>query len=143
MSAPTIWTFLYGSYINFDVLKEVDITPEHYAIARLNGYDIHIGPLANLIPSDQHCVYGIIATTTHEELDRLYTHAQEKLGGVYLPEAVIIQTQRGSLRPALCYIAHDIAPAPASDEYIDRIVNPGHAYGFPQWYIDRLNSFRP
>jgi hypothetical protein len=136
MADTAVWTFFYGSYINFEVLKEVDLAPEHFAIARLNGYDIRIQPLANLVPSDQHCVYGITATATHAELDRLYTHAQDVLGSIFLPEAVIIQTQRGSLRPVLCYIGHEMDPAPATNDYIDGIVNPAHAYGFPKWYID-------
>jgi hypothetical protein len=32
---------------------------------------------------------------------------------------------------------------PATNDYIDRIVSPARAYGFPQWYINHLESFRP
>jgi hypothetical protein len=30
-----------------------------------------------------------------------------------------------------------------SNDYIDRIVGPAKEYGFPDWYIARLESFRP
>lgn len=139
----SVWTFFYGSYMNFDILKEVDLVPEQFEVARLNGFDIQIRPLANLIRSDQHCVYGIVATATHEELSHLYAHAQDVLGGVYLPEAVLVETLDGKWRPALCYIAPSMEPRPAADNYVDRIVKPARAFGFPAWYIDRLESFRP
>ncbi len=143
MSDPKVVTFFYGSYINPAVLREVDLVPDRIEVARLPGFDIEIRPLANLVPSDQHTVYGILATTTHAELERLYAHAREKLGGVYVPHPVLAYTLDGRAEPALCYIAPRLAPAPAAPDYVDRIVEPGQAYGFPAWYIDRLESFRP
>ena len=142
MKNRKVWTFFYGSYINLNVLKEVDLVPEDYEVARLDGFDIRIAPLANLVRSERHCVYGIVATATHEELKRLYAHAEHDLGGVYLPEAVLAQTLDFTGRPALCYIASSMNPSKASDDYIDRIVKPARKFGFPEWYIERLDSFR-
>jgi hypothetical protein len=143
MKQPKVWTFFYGSYMNLNVLKEVELTPEHYEVAKLNGFDIQIRPLANVIRSEQHCVYGIITTATHEELRRLYAHAEQVLGGIYLPGAVLVERRDGSWRPALCYIAPSMPPQPAASDYVDRIVGPAKEYGFPAWYIERLENFRP
>lgn len=68
MSDPKVVTFFYGSYMNPTVLREVDLIPDRVDVARLPGFDIEIHPLANLIASDQHTVYGILATATHAEL---------------------------------------------------------------------------
>jgi hypothetical protein len=38
-AAPQVWTFCYGSYINFEVLREVDPVPENWEVARLAGFD--------------------------------------------------------------------------------------------------------
>ncbi len=143
MTEPKVWTFFYGSYINLKVLKEVNLVPERWEVARLHGFDIRIQPRANLVRSEQHCVYGIIATTTHAELTRLYAHAKEVLGEVYLPEAVLVEMLDGKWQPALCYISPSMEPRPAANDYIDRIVGPAREYGFPDWYIQRLESFRP
>lgn len=139
---PKVTTFFYGSYINFEVLKEVDLVPESYEVARLYGFDIQINPLANLVRSDRHTVYGIVTTATHAELARLYDHAEHVLGGIYLPEAVICRTADGKFVPALCYIAPSMEPKPADNDYVERIVGPARAYGFPDWYIARLESFK-
>lgn len=140
---PTVATFFYGSYINSAVLREVDLEPARLEVARLPGFDIEIRPLANLIRSAPHSVYGIVATATHAELERLYAHARDVLGGEYLPNPVLVHNLNGQLEPALCYIAPALAPGPASPEYIARIVEPARTLGFPAWYIDRLESFLP
>ena len=143
MDDPRVLTFFYGSFINTAVLSEVELVPEHIEVARLPGYDITIRPLANLVPSDRHTVYGILATATHAELERLYFHAREVLGGVYLPHPVLAQDGAGRAQPALCYIAPSLPPAPAKAEYLARIVGPARSYGFPAWYVERLESFLP
>jgi hypothetical protein len=137
-----VWTFFYGSYMNFDVLKELGLVPDRWDVAKLSGFDLRIEPRANLVPSDQHCVYGIIATATHQELSRLYAHAKDVLGETYLPEAVLVQTPNGTWLPALCYIAATMQPGPAADDYINRIAGPAREYGFPDWYVRRIESFR-
>jgi hypothetical protein len=142
MAAPQVWTFFYGSYINRQVLAEVGLFPAQWEVARLGGFDIVIRPRANLVGSEQHSVYGILATATHAELERLYTHAKDVLGQVYLPEAVLAQTTDGKWRPALCYLAPAMEPRPAANDYIDRIAGPAREYGFPEWYVRRIESFR-
>ena len=142
MVEPKVWVFFYGSFINLDVLRGAGLVPDRVEVARLGGFDIVIRPLANLVRSDQHSVYGILATSTHTELARLYDYARDTLGGTYLPEAVLAEAA-GAWRPALCYIAPQMEPAPASNDYLDRIVVPARRHGFPDWYLARLEAFRP
>ena len=143
MPESTVWTFFYGSYMNFDVLKEVNLVPPKWEVAKLHGFDIRIQPRANLIRSNQHGVYGIIAAATHQELDRLYAHAKDALGEIYLPEAVLVETLEGKWKPALCYICPEMQPRPAANDYLNRILKPARELGFPEWYVQRLESFRP
>ena len=142
MTERKVSVFFYGSYINFAVLREVNLVPDEWEVARLPGFDISIRPRANLVRSEQHTVYGILAAATHAELDRLYAHARDVLGEVYLPEAVLVQGVSGSWRPAMCYICPAMTPRAAEDAYIDRIVRAAREYGFPSWYIARLEAFR-
>ena len=140
MAEPTVWTFFYGSFMNLDVLKQGGYVPERYEAAKLYGFDIRIQPLATLVRSDQHCIYGIVACGTREQLCRLYS---QDWVGTYLPEPVLVETLDGKWRAAFCYIAPAGESRPASNDYIDRIVGPARQYGFPAWYIARLESFRP
>jgi hypothetical protein len=107
-----------------------------------NGFDIRIAPRANLIPSDERSVYGILTQATHTELTRLYAHARDVLGEVYLPEAVLVETLTGLWRPALCYQCPEMAPRPADNSYVERIVTAAREFNFPAWYVARLESMR-
>jgi hypothetical protein len=138
-----VWTFFYGSYMNLDVLREVQLRPQAVEVATLPGYDIRIAPLANLVASDGHIVYGILATASHDELRRLYRHAEHVLGGIYLPQAVLPRSVHGSFRPALCYIAPDLPHRQAETAYVQRILTAARHFSFPEWYVQRLSSFLP
>jgi len=138
MTAPKVWVFWYGSYMNFSVLREVNLEPEAFEVARLSGFDIQIAPRANLVRSDRDCVYGIVATATHEELARLYAHAEKVLGERYLPE---VETRDGKWQPAMTYICPSMEPRPPDREYVERIVEAARQLGFPGWYMARLESF--
>jgi hypothetical protein len=152
VTGPKVWVFFYGSFINRAVLAEAGLKPDRVEVARLWGFDIRIQPLANLVRSDRHCVYGIVCEATHAELTRLYSQSWV---GTYLPVAVTVEIAGGRLLSALCYIAPEpeaapankpapaSRPTPASGDYIDRIAGPAREYGFPSWYIDRLERFRP
>ena len=137
-----VWVFFYGSYINLDVLREVNLVPGEHEVVTLSGFDIRIEPRANLVHDAMSTVYGILATATHDELDRLYTdHAKDKLGEVYLPEAVVTLDSVGHLRPALTYIAPEMNKRPAEKAYVERIAIPAERYGFPVDYVTKLRSF--
>lgn len=135
----TVRAFFYGSFINLEVLAQGGFKPKRVELAKLSGFDIRIQPLANLVRSDQHCVYGILCEATHAELAGLYGQAWV---GTYLPEAVVVETIDGRLAPALCYIAPPAEPEPAKSDYLDRIIGPARQHGFPAWYLERLESFR-
>lgn len=138
MEERSIWTFFYGSFINLDVLARVDVRPAEFEVARLTGFEIRIAPLANLVPSEGHSVYGILTRLTHPELKRLY--AQDWVG-VYRPEAVLVETADQRRVPALCYLSPPRRPSRPDPDYVRRIAGPAIEYGFPQWYVDHLRSF--
>lgn len=134
--------FFYGSYINLDVLAEMDLHPSPVQVATVAGFEIVIAPLANLLPAKGALVWGILAPMTHDELGRLYDeHAQKVLGGTYLPEAVLCLTAAGDYRPALTYISPALPSGPVSEAYVERIAGPGEGYGFPDPYLRHLRSF--
>ena len=143
MHEVPVWTFFYGSYMNLDVLREVEIVPRSWEKAKLGGFGLRICPRANLVPARDEHVYGIVANTTHEELERLYAHARDVLGERYYPHAVLVQTFSGVRRPALCYIAHNMVPRIAENAYVERISRPAREYDFPGWYVEQIESYRP
>jgi len=139
---PKVWVFFYGSYMNRDVLAEIGIKLEDLEVARLAGWHIQIHPRANVVRAETSSVHGILTRATHDELTRLYAHAKDVLGEVYLPEAVVVETRLGTWRPALCYVCPEMAPRPPDPAYVDRIVDAACEHGLPADYVARLEAFR-
>ena len=66
MTDRAVDVFFYGSYINFNVLKEVDISKRAFEVGLVNGFVLTISPLANLKYKKQGIAYGILTRLTHE-----------------------------------------------------------------------------
>ncbi|MHB8815212.1 MAG: hypothetical protein ACYDAE_18325, partial [Steroidobacteraceae bacterium] len=124
--------------------KDVGLITGEWEVSRAPGFDLRIAPRANLIRSDQNTVWGINATATHAELTRLYVdHAKGILGETYLPEAVLTYTRDGRVRAAMTYLCPHMSPRPADAAYVERIAVPAREFGFPDWYLERIERFRP
>ncbi len=133
--------FFYGSYMNFDVLAEAGIRERSFRLAHLSGYRLRISPFANLVSDNSADTYGILTQLTHKELDRLYVdHAQGKLGAIYLPKAVMVQTDDREPTPALCYVSYCLQAEEPCPDYLERILEAARKYQFPPQYINYIDS---
>ena len=143
MDARKVNVFFYGSYINFEVLAEVDIDERKFEVVSLPNFRLSIGPHANIERNASSTCFGILTRLTHSEIGRLYDeHATKILGNTYLPEPVVVYSQSGSLIPAMTYICQSMKPAKPDPGYVDRILVPAKRYGFPGEYLDFIESFK-
>jgi hypothetical protein len=138
--------FFYGSFMNPQVLEEAGFVLQQHEAARLFDYDVRARPLMTLVRAKDQLVYGISAHATQASLNRLYferwPYADRPAD--YEPRAVIVHSAADDLKswPALCYITHNRVPAPPTDEHLRRVIEPARAYGFPDWYLARLEQLR-
>jgi len=144
MSERKIQVFLYGSSINLDVLAKTGLKKRAFAPASLAGFELVIQPVANLADSGDGIVYGILANFTHAEIDQLInSHTSSLTTSLYRPEPVIVRTRGGKIVPAISYMTENLPADIADNAYIDRILKPAKNYGFPNWYLDHIEAFRP
>lgn len=132
-----IAAFFYGSFIRQEVMNASGFHPKNIEVATLRGYDIDFDPHANIFRSDEHSICGILVYPSHEELNTMYGRDGV---GVFLPEAIIIETKDNRCLPATCYMPPTRGTKPADLEYIERIIAAAQEYQFPAWYINRLDK---
>ena len=137
------WIFFYGSFMNTEVLKSGGFTLGAFEVARLWGFDVVATPLVTLKGAADSHVYGIACQSEWLIIERLYgARWPYRAGGPsqYVPTAVLLTSTSESSRvwPALCYIAPADRPVRPDAAYLNRVVEPARAYGFPQWYVERL-----
>jgi hypothetical protein len=140
---PRVWVFFYGTFMRPGVLAEHEVTPTEVVPARLGGFDLDVRPRANLTRADRSCVYGALASLTHDDLAKIYSHLEEAFGLKYLPETVLAEALDGTLRPALCYIMPHTSGARAGREYVAELAECVRAMGHPEWYAAYVESFGP
>lgn len=143
MNERKIQVFLYGSAINLKTLEAAGLKKRAFAPASITGFDLVIQPLANLAEAGDGVVYGILANFTHAELETLrQAHLASLTNAQYNVEPVLVNTRGGKIVPAVTYLSTNLPPAFADSNYIDSLLKSADAYGFPQWYLDRIDKFR-
>jgi AIG2-like family len=134
----TIAAFFYGSFIRPEIMALGDFQPKAIQVAKLNGFDITFDPHANVFCSAQHSICGILVYPTHEQLRSLYSRDGV---GIFLPEAVLVETESSSFLPAMCYMPPNKGNKPPDLEYIQLLIDAARVHEFPDWYVQRLQNF--
>lgn len=138
-----VQVFFYGSFMNLKVLEEAGLKKRPFAPACVHGYELVVQPHANITEAGDGVVYGILANMTHAELDDLYGKTLGSFtDATYQPEAMLVFTRGGKIAPAMVYVAHDMKPGIADGAYVDRLIKAASDYGFPDWYRERIASFK-
>ena len=144
MSERKIQVFLFGAAISLKTLEDAGLAKRAFAPACIMGFDLVIQPIANLVEAGDGIVYGILANFTHAELATLSAyHLSEITSADFFVEPVLVQTRGGKIVPAITHISTNLPPAHADEKYIDGIVKAASTYGFPKWYMERIEKFRP
>lgn len=141
MEDINVWTFLYGSYMDRNFLKNLDFHPEELQVGKLHGFDITIDPIANLHQADNSTVYGLLAKSSYSELTKLYSQVSNLKGNEYLPITVQIVLLNSTAVQALCYIAPSLSPSQVQLEYVNTILSVCAEYDFPEWYLQKIRRF--
>jgi hypothetical protein len=141
MTEKRVRIFFYGTFMDSKVLAAHGINSPEVVPARLNGYELSIRPRVNLSRVDRSCVYGSIASATHNEIGILYDHLEKVFGLRYLPEAVLAEALDGTLRPVLCYIAPQMDDHVPEPDFIKQLAECVRGLGLPEWYALYVESF--
>lgn len=137
------WVFFYGLYMDFEILHEHGLIVQQWEVAKLDGYVFRIGSWGYLEQSDSNCVYGVSVFAKQKEIAKLYSPETSTLPVDYFPEPVLVAGRDGRLRNALCYVATSEPKGAVNVNYINGMVKLAQHFGFPDWYVERLEGFRP
>jgi gamma-glutamyl AIG2-like cyclotransferase len=128
--------FFYGLFMDQDLLRAKGLAPEHVEPASVAGWALRIGRRAALVPDASARAYGMIASLTLDELQRLYAEPGLQ---TYEPQAVLAHLAGGGIVAALCYNLPE--PPSAADydpEYADKLRAVARKVGLPDAYTASL-----
>jgi hypothetical protein len=103
--------FLYDLFMDENLLRARGVAPANPLAASVSGVRLRIGKrAAALVPDHTGRVFGLVASLTHSELEKLYPEPGE---WIYRPEAVLTHLSNGEFLAALCF---NLVEPPLIDE---------------------------
>ena len=108
--------FFYGLFMDEALLLAKGITSPNLRVASVHGFQLRIGKRATLVPVPSERVFGVVASLSHSELERLYSEPGVQ---AYKPEAVLAHLLNGEILAALCF---NLVESPSASEH-----NPEYA----------------
>lgn len=135
------YAFFYGGYMDPEVLKAADASPENYEAGYVADFELTVGPLANLEAKKDARAYGLLAQLSHDDLEKLYGGNPAALKGApYLPEAVLVHTDDGRAVPAMTYICPALSGERPEQAYVAKLLTAARKLQLPADYVAIIQS---
>jgi DNA-binding IclR family transcriptional regulator len=125
--------FFYGLFMDKDLLQSKGVNPTNLRSASVAGFKLCIGNRATLVSSPSGRVFGLLASLSHADVERLYS---EPSVSAYKPEAVLVHLPHGEVLAALCF---NLPEPPSADErsleYASKLRALAKQLNFPAEYV--------
>lgn len=136
MGPRRIEVFVYGLFMDVDLLRTKGVYPTNIRPASVPGFALRIGQRATLLRNPNGLAHGILMELTHAEIDQLYA---EPTVQAYRPEAVLCELNDGSRIPALCFnLIEPPGPEEANSEYAAKLRGLATRLGLPSDYVNDI-----
>src|SRR5713226_4239945 len=97
MAVRRLDVFFYGLFMDKDLLQAKGVQPAFIRSASVEGFVLRIGERASHVPDESGRVHGVVASLSHDELEKLYSEPSVR------PEAVLAHLANGGVIAALCF----------------------------------------
>ena len=130
--------FFYGLFMDAELLRDRGADPQDPELGSVSGFELRIGERAALLPKPGGRVHGVVMRLLTADLERLYGEPSLE---AYVPEAVLVDLDRGGVVAALCYNL-PIPPAASGgdSEYAVKLRAIAAKVGLPPDYISRIGD---
>lgn len=133
-----ITVFLYGLFMDRQLLSKKGVTAKGSRVAALGGYALQIGERATLVAAADSTVHGLVMSLSPADLDKLYSEA-----GVadYQAVSVTVTLADATRTDAVCYVLPEsqLSPTPNRD-YALALLDLARRLGLPAEYLEEIQS---
>ena len=129
--------FFYGLFMDESLLAAKGICPTESAIGYVDGFGLHIGERATLLPGANSRAYGVLMKITAEDVVALYSEP-----GVadYIAEPVVVNLPGKPPVPAVCYNLPATKLAGTNPEYAAALLTLATRLGLPDSYLRNIRK---
>ena len=132
MNTNQIMVFFYGLFMDEALLASKGVRPVESTIGYVDGFGLHIGKRATLLPEENRRTYGVLMKITSEDATALYS---EQSVADYVAEPVVVHLPGGAKVSAVCYNLPALRLAGTNPEYAASLLALGTRLGLPDSYL--------
>lgn len=138
MVTTTESVFFYGLFMDESILASKGVRPRNSVIGFVDGFSLHIGKRATLLPEENSRAYGVLMEIAHDDVEMLY--AEESVAD-YVAEPVIAILPDGSRVSAVSYNLPAAKLSGTNPEYALALLELAARLEFPESYLEHIRNF--
>lgn len=129
--------FFYGLFMDESLLASKGVRPTESTIGYVDGFVLHIGKRATLLPEANSRAYGVLMKITSEELEALYS---EQSVADYIAEPVVVKLPGDTRVSAVCFNLPAARLAGTNPEYAVALLTLATKLGLPDSYLGHIQK---
>ena len=119
------------------LLAAKGVHPTESTIGYVDGFKLHIGKRATLLPEANSRAYGVLMKMTAEEVAALYS---EQSVADYIAEPVVVNLPGDTRVAAICYNLPAASLAGTNREYAAALLTLATKLGLPDSYLRHIRK---
>jgi len=137
MNTNAIRVFFYGLFMDESLLASKDVRPTESTIGYVDGFSLHIGKRATLLPEANSRAYGVLMKITSEGAAALYS---EQSVADYVAEPVVVKLPGNIQVSAVCYNLPAARLTGTNPEYAAALLTLATKLGLPDSYLGHIRN---
>ena len=137
MTDRTIKVFFYGLFMDETLLASKGIRPTLSSFCYVEGFRLHIGERATLLPAQDSRSYGVLMEVTADQAARLYSDQSVR---DYVAEPVVVHLRDEVRVSAVCYNLPASRVSGTNPEYATALLALATRLRMPESYLAVIRS---
>ena len=133
----TARVFFYGLFMDQSYLASKGIRPRESVIGYVEGFCLHIGERATLLPEPNCRAYGLLMEMAKNQVTALYA---DKTVCDYVAEPVVVHLTNDRRLAAVCYNLPAAKLTGRNPQYAAALLALATKLGMPDCYLARIRS---
>lgn len=129
--------FFYGLFMDESLLASKGVRPTKATIGYVDGFGLHIGKRATLLPEANSRAYGVLMKIPSEDAVALYS---ESSVADYVAEPVVVKLPGNTQVSAVCYNLPAARLTGTNPEYAAALLTLATKLGLPDSYLEHIRS---
>lgn len=129
--------FFYGLFMDESLLASKGIRPGRSEPGYVEGFRLHIGERATLLPAQDSRSYGVLMEIAADQAAALYSDRSVR---DYVAEPVVVHLANDSQVAAVCYNLPATRLTGSNPQYAAALLALATRLGMPDGYLARIRS---